>query len=75
MVIKRFSKARSMAVAFPCLEEIKLKRMVLKSYVREEDGSVTVKCYSYHEGGDGAMRSGKVHNEEDLKDLPLSLQV
>jgi len=31
-------------------------------------------CYSYHEGGDGAMRSGKVQNE-DLKDWPLSLQV
>lgn len=35
-----------------------------------------LKCYSYHEGGDGAMRSGKVQNEEeDLKDWPLSLQV
>nr|AFK36664.1 unknown [Medicago truncatula] len=71
----------------------------LKSYVREEDGSVILKlcggltilifllewvvlilafflkCYSYHEGGDGAMRSGKVQNQEDLKDWPLSLQL
>ncbi|KEH16350.1 hypothetical protein MTR_0219s0040 [Medicago truncatula] len=66
MVIKRFSKARSMAVAFPCLEEIKLKRMVVN------DDCLDLIAFL---GGDGAMRSGKVHNEEDLKDLPLSLQV
>jgi len=29
MVIKQFPKARSMAVAYPCLEEIKLKRIVI----------------------------------------------
>jgi len=29
MVIKQFPKAISMAVAFPCLEEIKLKRIVI----------------------------------------------
>jgi hypothetical protein len=70
----------------------------LKSYVREEDGSVILKlcggltivifllewvvlilafflkCYSYHDG-DGAMRSAKVQNEDELKDWPWPFQV